>query len=87
MKKNKRIVFLLGIYAWCSAQTISIDVAIYGEYETVKKELVYDSEGMIRQYKKIIIPTGEIDELIMVSKNKNGLVVEEKSVEKSLKMV
>jgi len=87
MKKNKSIVFLLGICAWCSAQTISIDVAIYGEYETVKKELVYDSEGMIRQYKKIIIPTGEIDELIMVSKNKNGLVVEEKSGEKSLKMV
>ena len=87
MKKNKSIVFLLGICAWCSAQTISIDVAIYGEYETVKKELVYDSEGMIRQYKKIIIPTGEIDELITVSKNKNGLVVEEKSGEKSLKMV
>lgn len=83
MKKNKSIVFLLGIYAWCSAQTISIDVAIYGEYETVKKELVYDSEGMIRQYKKIIIPTGEINELITVTKSKNGLVIEETSKNKT----
>ena len=87
MKQICTVWFLLSVCVWCSAQTISIDVAIYGEYETVKKELVYDSEGMIRQYKKIIIPTGEIDELIMVSKNKNGLVVEEKSGEKSLKMV
>ena len=83
MKKNKSIVFLLGICAWCSAQTISIDVSIYGEYETVKEELQYDTDGMITLYKKTIIPTGEINELITVSKNENGLVVEETSGDKT----
>lgn len=83
MKKISVVWLFLGVCAWCSAQTINIMNSIYGEYETVKEELVYDSDGMITQYKKVIIPTGEIDKLITVTKNENGLVVEEKSGDKT----